>query len=226
MKLSGATYMDIHKMGGGIGFTVECTKQSSEKELLDLFLSRLDRMLKYGTTTVEGKSGYGLETETEMKMLKVLHNAGKHHPMEIISTYLGAHSIPKGSTASQACEDIIKNQIPALIVLHSITIKICFHFIYSFYFLFIKELQKKGEISPKNIDVFYEKGVFEEKETKEILHAGKNVGLMINFHGDELHPMKSGKLGSEVGAQAISHLECVKKIFPYFIKKYIIIIID
>jgi imidazolonepropionase len=71
MKLAGATYMDIHKMGGGIGFTVGYTRQSSEEELLKLLIERLNRMLRFGTTTIEAKSGYGLETETEMKMLKV-----------------------------------------------------------------------------------------------------------------------------------------------------------
>lgn len=92
MKLAGATYMDIHKMGGGIGFTVQHTRNATEETLLNLLLPRLDRMLKFGTTTTEAKSGYGLNTETEIKMLKVLHTAQQHHPVEIVSTYLGAHS--------------------------------------------------------------------------------------------------------------------------------------
>jgi imidazolonepropionase len=73
LKIQGATYMDIHKAGGGIGFTVKHTKESSEKELLDGLINRLERMVKQGTTCIEAKSGYGLEAETEMKMLKVLH---------------------------------------------------------------------------------------------------------------------------------------------------------
>jgi len=186
MKLAGATYMDIHKMGGGIGFTVQHTRASSPAELQESLILRLNRMLKFGTTMIEGKSGYGLETETEMKMLEVLHNASKVHPIEIVSTYCGAHSVPKGSTAAQACEDIIHNQIPTLL-----------------------RLKKEGKISPQNIDIFFEKGVFELEETRKILQAGKDAGLLLNFHGDELNPMKSGQLGGELGAQAISHLEKV-----------------
>jgi len=75
MKLAGATYMDIHKAGGGIGFTVGHTRESPEEELLQLLLARMKRMLAHGTTVMEGKSGYGLDCTTEMKMLKVLHRA-------------------------------------------------------------------------------------------------------------------------------------------------------
>jgi len=149
-------------------------------------ISRLDRMMHFGTTVVEAKSGYGLETETEMKMLQVLHEVDKIHPMDIVSTFLGAHSIPKGSNAKLATEDIIVNQIPSLI-----------------------KLKKEGKISPQNIDVFCEKGVFETDDSRKILQAGKDAGLLLNFHGDEINPMKSGQLGGELDATAISHLEKV-----------------
>jgi imidazolonepropionase len=186
MKLAGATYMDIHKAGGGIGFTVGHTRTASEEELLGSCLQRLNRMLRLGTTLVECKSGYGLETETEMKMLKVLHQAKTRTPIEIVANYLGAHSVPKGMTADEATEDILKNQIPAL-----------------------KELVAKGEISPELIDVFLEKGVFDQAQTRRILEAGKEAGLLINFHGDEINYMSAGELGGELGALSISHLERV-----------------
>ncbi|KAI3659176.1 hypothetical protein MP638_006958, partial [Amoeboaphelidium occidentale] len=184
LKIQGATYMGIHKAGGGIGFTVKHTKESSEKELLDGLINRLERMVKQGTTCIEAKSGYGLEAETEMKMLKVLHKARELHPMDISATFLGAHSIPKGSTLPDACKNVLNEQIPELIA-----------------------LKKDGQISVENIDVFHEKGVFETDETRRILVAGKEAGLSINFHGDELHPMASAELGGELGARAISHLE-------------------
>lgn len=184
MKLAGATYMDIHKAGGGIGFTVQHTRNSSQEELEGLLSKRLDRMIKAGTTCVEAKSGYGLETETEMKMLKVLHNVGKVHPITIISTYLGAHSVPKGTPVAEYTNDIITKQLPEL-----------------------KRLMDANEISPKNIDVFFEKGVFEKEETTKILKAGKDLGLLLNFHGDELNFVGAGELGGELGARAISHLE-------------------
>ncbi|KAI9914393.1 hypothetical protein PsorP6_008173 [Peronosclerospora sorghi] len=117
MKLAGATYMELHKSGGGINKTVRHTKKSSEAELLELLRARLDRMLRYGTTLVETKSGYGLETEAELKMLRVLHiasNGENAHPVEIVSNYLGGHSIPDGMSAADATEDIVNKQIPAV----------------------------------------------------------------------------------------------------------------
>eukprot|EP01119_Soliformovum_irregulare_P016125 TRINITY_DN4631_c0_g2_i1.p1 TRINITY_DN4631_c0_g2~~TRINITY_DN4631_c0_g2_i1.p1 ORF type:complete len:455 (-),score=81.33 TRINITY_DN4631_c0_g2_i1:12-1301(-) len=186
MKLAGATYMDIHKMGGGIGFTMEKTKQSSEEELKSLLKKRLDRFLSFGTTTLEGKSGYGDDLDSEVRLLKVLHEADQEHPVEIVSTYLGAHSVPKGLTAAQHARNVIEIQLPRII-----------------------ELKQEGVISPRNIDVFLEKGIFESEETKQILEAGKAAGLLLNFHGDEIHPMGSGLLGGKLGATAISHLERV-----------------
>jgi len=181
--------MEIHKMGGGIGFTVEHTKRSSNEELLQLLIPRLDRMLSFGTTTLEAKSGYGLNAETEMRLLQVLHECKRLHPMEIVSTFLGAHSIPKGLTAPIYAKDIIENQIPMM-----------------------KLLREQGKISARNIDVFCEKGVFEVEDSRRILQAGKEAGLLINFHGDELNPMGSAILGAEIEATAISHLEKIDDI--------------
>lgn len=182
MKLDGASYMDIHAAGGGIHATVRATSASSKAELSTLLHDRLDRMLRLGTTTVEAKSGYGLCLEEEMKLLEVLHEV--EHPVDVIATYLGAHAIPEGSTPSEAVQDIVEVQIPALI-----------------------QAQAQNRISPQFIDVFCERGVFNQDETRQILEAGKSVGWGINFHGDELHCMHSGALGAQIGATAISHLE-------------------
>jgi imidazolonepropionase len=92
---------------------VRATRNSSEEELTQLLTARLDRMLRSGTTLIEAKSGYGLETATELKMLRVLHNA--KHPVEIVSNYLGGHSVPVGMTAAAATDDIVNNQIPAVV---------------------------------------------------------------------------------------------------------------
>lgn len=184
MKLAGATYMEIHQTGGGIHFTVEHTRNASEEELYASFKNRLHRMLKAGTTLVECKTGYGLNLETEVKMLKVIERAHRELDIGISSTYCGAHAVPKGKTAEEAADEIIAYHLPKL-----------------------KEMMLNGEVHIDNIDVFYEKGVFEQKPTKEILKAGKNCGLQINFHGDEFYPMNSAELGTELGALAISHLE-------------------
>ncbi|XP_066489928.1 probable imidazolonepropionase [Tiliqua scincoides] len=184
MKLAGASYMDIHQAGGGIHFTVEHTRKAQEDELFQSFKHRLLRMLRAGTTLVECKSGYGLNLETEIKMLRVIERARLELDIGISSTYCGAHSVPKGKTAAEATDDIISFHLPKL-----------------------KELDLNGEIHVDNIDVFCEKGVFDLDSTRRILQAGKDIGLQINFHGDELHPMKCAELGAELGAQAISHLE-------------------
>ena len=184
MKLEGKTYLDIHKAGGGIYFTVNHTRESSEQELLGLLLERLERMGKLGTTTVEVKSGYGLTKESEAKMLKVIKMAKKITKLDLVANYCGAHSVPKGMNQDEATEEIIKNHIP-----------------------YLKELMEKGEIDPEFIDIFAEVGVFEFENTKKILAAGKTIGLKGNFHGDEIGFVDSGKLGFEAGARAISHLE-------------------
>lgn len=94
MKLAGATYEDVHAAGGGINFTVRATREASEARLLELLLARFDLMLKGGTTTCEVKSGYGLDFDTELKMLRVLQAAKKIHVMETRSSYL-VHAVPK-----------------------------------------------------------------------------------------------------------------------------------
>ncbi|KAG5846041.1 hypothetical protein ANANG_G00145510 [Anguilla anguilla] len=141
-------------------------------------------MLRSGTTLVECKSGYGLELDAELKMLAVIESARRSLDIGISATYCGAHAVPKGKTVAEATEDIINVQLPKL-----------------------KEKMEKGELRVDNIDVFCEKGVFDLDSTRAILQAGKDMGLQINFHGDELHPMNSAQLGAELNALAISHLE-------------------
>uniref|UniRef100_A0A2K5E798 Probable imidazolonepropionase n=1 Tax=Aotus nancymaae TaxID=37293 RepID=A0A2K5E798_AOTNA len=175
--LAGATYMEIHQAGGGIHFTVERTRQASEEELFRSFQQRLQCMMRAGTTLVECKSGYGLDLETELKMLRVIERARRELDMGISTTYCGAHSVPKGKTATEAADDIINNHLPKL-----------------------KELSRNGGNTVDNIDVFCEKGVFD-------LDSTRKISQKLNFHGDELHPMKAAELGAELGAQAISHLE-------------------
>ncbi|XP_053575772.1 probable imidazolonepropionase [Bombina bombina] len=184
MKLAGATYMDIHQAGGGIHFTVNHTHAASEDELFCSFQHRLQRMIHSGTTLVECKSGYGLNLENELKMLRVIERAKREMDIGISSTYCGAHAVPKGKTAVEAADDIINNQIPAL-----------------------KQMSTSGELHVENIDVFCEKGVFDLESTQRILQAGQAIGLQLNFHGDELNPMKSAELGAQLGAHAVSHLE-------------------
>jgi imidazolonepropionase len=126
-----------------------------------------------------------LNLETEIKMLKILHDV--KHPIDIVSNYLGAHSIPKNEkSVEEYTKEIIEKHIPEII-----------------------KLKKENKISPEFIDVFHEKGVFETKETFEILKKGEECGLSINFHGDELNCLESGLLANDLKITAISHLEKV-----------------
>ena len=87
--------MDIHAQGGGIHYTVDCVRKATPEQLYESLVSRLSAMMRYGTTTVEAKSGYGLDVEAEVKMLKVLDRARKEHPITLSVTYCGAHAVPK-----------------------------------------------------------------------------------------------------------------------------------
>lgn len=187
--------MDVHRVGGGIHFTVDHTRAAAASDLLASLSSRLVRMQRAGTTLVECKSGYGLELQAEVKMLEVIEEARLSLPINISSTYCGAHAVPKyesvsfsvkkqtlvslqacfsylrGKTVKEATEDVLQVQLPHL-----------------------KALMSAGKLRVDNIDVFCEQGVFDLDSTRSILQAGKEMGLNINFHGDELHPMNSAEV--------------------------------
>ncbi|XP_014674331.1 PREDICTED: probable imidazolonepropionase [Priapulus caudatus] len=184
MKLAGATYMEVHEAGGGINFTVRHTREASEEELYTSLCARLNTMIKSGTTLVECKSGYGLNVETELKMLRVIERARRDMPIDISATFCGAHSVPEGATAAQATDDVIDVQLPA-----------------------VGRLMDSGQLRVDNIDVFCERGVFDVAQTQRILAAGAAVGLAANFHGEELSRLGSAEMGATLGARAISHLE-------------------
>jgi len=189
LKLAGATYLEIHRAGGGISYTVNCTRSATEEELAVLLKARLDRMLRAGTTLAEAKSGYGLSTESELKQLRVLKNVADGacpHPCETVHTLLGAHSVPAGTTAAAQTDLIINEMIPA-----------------------VMEAKKRGEVRPEFVDVFHEEGIFDADQTRRILKAGRAAGLEPGFHGDELHDVGSGELAGEEGVEArsVSHLE-------------------
>ena len=122
-----------------------------------------------------------------MKMLRVLDSARRRLPIEISSTFCGAHAVPRGSDMETATRDVINNQLEQ--VMASV---------------------RSGQLNVENIDVFCEKGVFEISESRRILQAGREAGLRINFHGDELHPLGGAELGGEIRAEAVSHLEEVR----------------
>uniref|UniRef100_A0A914NB28 Imidazolonepropionase n=1 Tax=Meloidogyne incognita TaxID=6306 RepID=A0A914NB28_MELIC len=180
MKLDGATYMEVQAAGGGIHFTTEKTKEASEEELLSNFLEIFKEMSKCGTTLIEAKSGYGLTTESEIKILKVFENAlsFQNFPMEISSTFCGAHAIPKNKTEEEQTKIIINEMIPELV-----------------------KLKESGKLEClENVDVFCEKNVFELESSRQILEAANksSIGLRPNFHADELFPLGGAEMAAEI----------------------------
>jgi len=180
MRLKGATYMEIHRRGGGILKTVKETRQVSERELVENCGKTLKVMLEHGTTTVEAKSGYGLTVEDEVKCLRVMRQLNKTHSIDIVPTFLGAHAIPPEyeKQPNKYVNLIIEEMIP---------------FVAS---------RKLAEFC----DVFCEKGVFSIEQSKRILTAGKKHGLKQKIHADELTPFGGAELAAEIGAVSAEHL--------------------
>jgi len=176
MKLKGYSYMDILNKGGGIFYTVEKTRKASEEQLISESKKRLDNMLSYGTTTCEAKSGYGLDLETEMKILKVQDKLNKSHDVDIVSTFLGAHAIPKNMDSEDFVEIVISDMIPKIANLA------CF------------------------CDVFCEKDVFTVDQSRRILEAGKKHGLTPKIHADEIVDTGGAGLAADVDAISADHL--------------------
>jgi imidazolonepropionase len=176
MKLKGLSYMDILKSGGGIFYTVEKTRNATKDQLIQQAKKRLDNMLRYGTTTCEAKSGYGLDTKTELKILEVNKKLNESHPIDIVSTFLGAHAIPKGKSADEYTDEIIEEMIP-----------------------------KINHLS-KFCDVFCEEGVFTVDQSKKILEAGKTHGLIPKIHADEIVDTGGASLAANIGAISADHL--------------------
>jgi imidazolonepropionase len=179
-RLSGETYSQIAASGGGIVSTVEAVRRASFDELLALTLRRLDRQLLNGTTTTEAKSGYGLELESELKQLRVLREAARRHPIEIVPTAMPAHEVPpEWRHDPDGYVELVVGQIhPAIAV------------------------QKLAEA----VDVFCERGVFSPHQTRRLLANARRYGWRIHLHADELSDLGGAKLAAELGAAAASHL--------------------
>lgn len=185
MRIAGATYMEIMAAGGGINNTVKRVREASVEQLLDETRPRLDRMLSLGTTTVEIKTGYGLNTESEIKSLDAIYRLDALHPMDIIATFLGAHAIPpeyKGRTEAYV-DLIVEEMIPAV----------------------ADFARQQGRPMPF-IDVFCEAGVFDVAQSRRILEAGQAHGMPLKIHADEFEGLGGTKLAVELGAVSADHL--------------------
>lgn len=180
LRLKGATYRQLAEKGMGIQTTVKATRDATKEELVSLCLSRLDRMLLNGTTTVEGKSGYGLNLEDEIKQLEALREAAGLHPADVVSTFMGAHEVPPEYTSRKGDYiDFLIGQI-------------------------LPKIQKKN--LAEFFDVFCEEGVYSIEETRTLVRAAKDAGFKIKVHADEFSPLGGAQLAAEEGASSADHL--------------------
>jgi len=180
LRMNGATYLEILQQGGGILATTRMTREASEEELFAQTWKRLDAFLQHGVTTIEAKSGYGLTVEDELKQLRVAKQLAEAHPLDLISTFMGAHAIPgeyKGQP-DQYVELIIEEMLPRI----------------------------AAEKLAVFCDVFCEHGVFSVEQSERILTAGKQMGLRPKIHADEIEPMGGAELAARIGAISADHL--------------------
>ena len=179
-RLRGDSYMDIMNRGGGIVSSVTATREASEEELIKRGLERLDSMLAFGVTSVEGKSGYGLDKETELKQLRVMKKLNEIHPIDISITFMGAHATPKefAGRTDDYVDFIIDEVLP--------------------------------EVAKENLaeffDVFCEQNVFSVEQSRKMYLKAKEYGLKLKIHADEIVQLGGAELAAELGLVSADHL--------------------
>ena len=180
MKIRNVPYLEILAAGGGILSTVKATRAATEEELAAKASAALDEMLSFGTTTCEAKSGYGLNKSEEIKQLRVIKKLNREHPIDVISTFMGAHALPpeykddREGYLRLLCEEMIPAAAKANLA------RFC--------------------------DVFCETGVFTAEESRRILETGKEYGLIPKIHADEIDAIGGSVLAGEIGAVSAEHL--------------------
>ena len=180
MKLNGVPYIEILNNGGGILSTVKATKEASEEALYKKAKKSLDRMLEFGVTTVEEKSGYGLELNTEIKQLEVARALDKNHPVDLVHTFLGAHAVP---------EEYKENHKAYIDILVDVM---------------MPKIKDMG--LAEFCDVFCEKGVFTIEESEYILQKAKEMGYKLKIHADEIESLGGAELAAKLGCVSADHL--------------------
>ena len=180
MRLQGKSYMEIAQAGGGIRASVRDLRATSAYILKEKTKERLDRFLKYGVTTIEAKSGYGLSTESELKQLEIIRELNQTHPIDLVPTFLGAHEVPDEyrNQKEKYIDIIINEMLPAV------------------------TKDNLAEFS----DVFCEEGVFTVEESRRIQREAAKMGLQLKFHADELKSTGGAELAASMDACSADHL--------------------
>ncbi|MGE0145409.1 MAG: imidazolonepropionase [Planctomycetota bacterium] len=181
MRCAGADYMAIAAAGGGILESVRALRETTEAELVALVRARLDGFLAHGTTTIEGKSGYGLSVDAELRSLRALTRAAAGHPLTVSRTFLGAHEVPAEYRphTDRYVDHLIAEMLPAVVPW-------C-----------------------ESADVFAEPKVFDSERSRRILTAARAAGLRLRVHADEIEPMRGAQLACELDADSADHLAVV-----------------
>ena len=179
-RLRGDSYMEIMERGGGIVNTVVATREAKKDELIEAGRKRLDSMLSLGVTTVEGKSGYGLDYDTELKQLEVMADLDNMHPIDIVKTFLGAHAVTKDykGKEDEYIDYLIESLMPEV------------------------AKQKLAEFC----DIFCEKDVFSVEQSRRLLTRAREMGFLLKIHADEIVQLGGAELAAELGAASADHL--------------------
>ncbi|QLG29772.1 imidazolonepropionase (plasmid) [Halorarum halophilum] len=177
-KLGGTSYEDILAAGGGILRTVRAVRAADEATLTANLVEHLDVMLAHGTTTVEVKSGYGLSTDAELKLLRAIAAADEAHPVTVVPTFMGAHAVPEDREVEGYTEEVIEEQLPAV----------------------------ADQGIAEFCDVFCERGVFDAEQSRRILAAGLEASLTPKVHADEFADVGATGVAADVGAASADHL--------------------
>jgi imidazolonepropionase len=179
-RLRGDSYMEIMQRGGGIVSSVDATRRASLDELTESGRRRLDAMLSFGVTTVEGKSGYGLDRDTEIRQLEAMQTLSRSHPVDIVSTFLGAHALPAEyrGQGDRFIDFLLERVMP--------------------------EVADRG--LAEFCDVFCEKNVFSIQQSRRLLLRARDMGFKLTLHADEIFPLGGAELAAELGAVSADHL--------------------
>ncbi len=179
-RLKGDSYMSIMERGGGINATVVPTREATEEELIEAGRERLNRMLEFGVTTVEGKSGYGMDCETELKQLRAMKKLDETHAVDIVRTFLGPHSVLPEWKGKE--REFLEEQLQVVMP------------------------KVKEENLAEFADIFTEKNVFNIEDSEYYLTKAKEMGFKLKIHADEIYQLGGAELASRVGAVSADHL--------------------
>ena len=185
MKLAGADYLDILRAGGGILDTVRKTREATEEDLYEKSRAFLDEMLSFGVTTCEAKSGYGLDVDSELKMLQVIRQLDDKHKMDVASTFMGAHAVPPEyeGRGDEYIEMLCEELMP----------------------------QVRDQGLAEFADIFCEDSVFNAAQSRRYLEKARDLGFSLKIHADEIEAIGGSQLAGELGAVSAEHLIAIEE---------------